>query len=89
MGAFRGDGLAEASTEDFVATTELSGVGDHANRTELPSQGGVMPSREDLYYDEADREKLASWAEFPREVELAKRYEMVLRDRQRQELLRD
>ena len=88
-GTFRGDGLGEASTEDLVATMELNGVGGSAHRTELPSQGGVMPSREDLYYDEADREKLVSWAEFPREVELAKRYEMVLRDRQRQELLRD
>ena len=88
-GTFRGDGLVEASTEDLVANTELNGVEGGAKRSELPPRSRVMPSREDLYYDEADREKLASWAEFPQEVELAKRYEMVLRDRQRQELLRD
>ena len=88
-GAICSDGLAEASTEGFVVNKELNGVEGGADRTELPSQSGIMPSREDLYYDEADREKLASWAEFPREVELAKRYEIVLRDRQRQELLRD
>ena len=88
-GTIRGDGLAEASTEDSVANKELNGNGGSVDQTELPLQSGIMPSREDLYYDEADREKLASWAEFPREVELAKRYEMVLRDRQRQELLRD
>ena len=87
--AFRGVGLVEASTKNIVANTEPNEVGGGANRSEFLSPSGVMPSREDLYYDEADREKLASWAEFPREVELAKRYEMVLRDRQRQELLRD
>ena len=87
--AFRGDGLVEASTKNVVTNTEPDGVGDGTNWSEFLSPSGVMPSREDLYYDEADREKLASWAEFPREVELAKRYEIVLRDRQRQELLWD
>ena len=87
--AFRSDGLVEASTENVVAITEPNRVGGGANRSEFLSPSGVMPSREDLYYDDADREKLASWAKFPPEVELAKRYEMVLRDRQRQELLWD
>ena len=71
-GTFRSDGLAEATAEDSVANKELNGVEGGTDRIELPSQSGVMPSREDLYYDEADREKLASWAEFPQEVELAK-----------------
>ena len=44
-------------------------------------------SRNDLYYDEKDREELASWAEFPREVELTRRHEMVVREQLREELL--
>ena len=64
-GAICSDGLAEATAEDFVTNTELNRVEGGADRTELSPQSRVMPSREDLYYDEADREKLASWAEFP------------------------
>ena len=65
--AFHGDGLVEASTKNVVINTEPK------RRSEMVRigqnfrlRGGVMPSREDLYYDEADRERLASWAEFPR-----------------------
>ena len=48
-GTFRGNGLVEASTEDFVANPESNGVEGGADRSELPSRSGVMPSCEDLY----------------------------------------
>ena len=47
----------------------------------------ALVSRNDLYYDEKDRGELASWTEFPREVELNRRHELVVRNRLRSELL--
>ncbi|ESS31619.1 RNA polymerase-associated protein RTF1 [Toxoplasma gondii RUB] len=62
--------------------------GDAAWRRGKPGDRNGEFSPDLLYKDERDREALESMNEFEREAELARRYEELVRERQRKELLR-
>ena len=70
-----------------VPNVEASSEVGAKSSQEVSRNRSVLLSRNDLYYDEKDREELASWAEFPREVELNRRHELIVRDQLREELL--
>ena len=76
---------ARVAEADTPAKEIESGV-PSVRGTDRTAGLSAVISREDLYYDKADREELATWAEFPREVELSRRHELVVRTRQCEEL---
>ncbi|CBZ52091.1 conserved hypothetical protein [Neospora caninum Liverpool] len=63
-------------------------TGDAWGRRGRPGDKNGEFSPDLLYKDERDREALESMNEFEREAELARRYEELVRERQRKELLR-
>ena len=73
-------------TEAGKSAKEVASVFPSLRNSDCTAGLSVIISREDLYYDEADRAELASWAEFPREAELSRRHELVVRARRREEL---
>ena len=79
---------SNASVEEVSASSkEISSTVSSSRVSESAAGPSLAFSREDLYYDDADRAELSTWAEFPREAELTRRYELVVRSRQREELL--
>ena len=74
------------ATEAGKSAKEVESVVPSLRNSDCTAGLSTIISREDLYYNEADRAELASWAEFPREAELSRRHELVVRTRQREEL---
>ncbi|PFH32871.1 RNA polymerase-associated protein RTF1 [Besnoitia besnoiti] len=81
---------SRASADEGKGSADASLSGRRARQAEdrgaVGSAGEFNPDF--LYKDEQDREALESMNEFEREAELARRYEELVRERQRKELLR-